>query len=138
MAPPETLMYVLNIKKIVYQIVLLIHQIETFRSQDKEDELSLLSLDTLKVQIEEEDQKMVHRIEELLWEKKIPPEIGSSLINDNAYMYSIKQNLLKITETLFINHQVFTDQTASQFLLNESEIKQIVEDVEKQQVSVES
>ncbi len=117
----------LEYKKIVYQIALLIHQIETFRNHDNVDELSLLSLDTLKVQIEEDGQQMVRRIESLLWEKKIPSETGSSLINDNAYMCSIKNNLIKITETLFINQQIFADQTASQLALSESEIKQVVE-----------
>ena len=119
-------------KKIVYQIVLLIHQIETFRRQTNADELSLLSLDNLKAQINDDDLQMNRSIESLIWEKKIPPETGSSLINDNAYMYSIKNNLLKIAETLFIQKEVFEDQTTLQLTLNDSEIKQIVQTIDQQ------
>lgn len=88
---------------IAYQIALHIQKIETFRHEIESNELPLLSLDILKATIKNDDMKMNQAIETLIREHKITPETGSSLINDCAYMRSIKKNLLKAAETLFLH-----------------------------------
>jgi phosphate:Na+ symporter len=114
--------------KIAYQIALHIQKIENFRHEIESNELPLLSLDTLKATIKNDDVQMNRAIESLIRERKITPENGSSLINDSAYMRSIKKNLLKAAETLFL-HGV-TGNVEHQLALNDSEINDVVQTVD--------
>lgn len=111
---------------IAYQIALMIQQIESFKQNIEADELPFVSLDTLKAKIEEDDREITRCIETLIRENKITAEIGSSLINDSAYMYSIKTNLVKTAETLFL-HNPQNLEPEHQLALNEAEIKTVVE-----------
>ncbi|WP_442499133.1 Na/Pi cotransporter family protein [Methylobacter sp. sgz302048] len=117
-------------KKIAYQIVSLIQQIEQFRREIAENELPLLSLDVLKAMIEDEDMRMNRSIDTLIRERKITPETGSSLINDSTYMYNIKKNLIKTAETLFVNDNINAIYIEQQLALDEAEIKEVVQAVD--------
>ena len=116
-------------KKIALQIALLIQKIETFKQDIAEDELPFLALDTLKAKIEEDDLQLIRSIEALIREKKITAETGSSLINDSAYMYRIKTNLVKMAETLFLHKSPQMQQPELRLSLDESEIKEVVQSV---------
>lgn len=118
--------------KIAYQIVLHIQQIETFRHEIEGNELPLLSLDTLKASIKNDDMQMNRAIETLIRERKISPETGSSLINDSAYMRSIKKNLLKAAETLFLHDNIGDADVEHQLSLNETEINDVVHTMDTQ------
>jgi phosphate:Na+ symporter len=119
-------------KKIAYQIVSLIQQIEQFRREIAENELPLLSLDILKAMIEDEDMRMNRSIDTLIRERKITPETGSSLINDSTYMYNIKKNLIKTAETLFVYDNANAIRIERQLTLNEAEIRGVVQAVDAQ------
>lgn len=116
--------------KIAYQIVLHIQQIENFRHEIEGNELPLLSLDALKAVIKNDDMQMNRAIETLIRERKITPETGSSLINDSAYMRSIKKNLLKAAETLFLHGSTGNAGVEQQLSLNETEINDVVQTVD--------
>jgi phosphate:Na+ symporter len=118
-------------KEIAYQIALHIQQIENFRHEIEENELPLLSLDTLKASIEDDDMQMNRTIETLIREHKITPETGSSLINDSAYTRHIKKNLLKTAETLFIRSSSAA-KAEQQLTLNEAEIKDVIQTMDTQ------
>ncbi|MGZ4956569.1 MAG: Na/Pi cotransporter family protein [Methylobacter sp.] len=118
--------------KIAYQIVFHIQQIENFRHEIESNELPLLSLDTLKATIKNDDMQMNRAIETLIREQKITPEIGSSLINDAAYMRNIKKNLLKAAETLFLHSNTGNARAEQQLTLNETEINDVVQAVDNQ------
>ena len=118
--------------KIAYQIVLHIQQIENFRHEIEGNELPLLSLDTLKATIKNDDMQMNRAIETLIREQKITPETGSSLINDSAYMRNIKKNLLKTAETLFLHSYTDNTRIEQQLTLNEAEINDVVQTVDTQ------
>ena len=118
--------------KIAYQIVLHIQKIETFRHEIEGNELPLLSLDTLKASIKNDDMQMNRAIETLIRERKISPETGSSLINDSAYMLSIKKNLLKAAETLFLHGNIGDADVEHQLSLNETEINDVVHTMDTQ------
>lgn len=45
---------------------------------------------------------MNHAIDSLIRERKISPESGTSLINDSAYMYEIKKNLINTAASIFV------------------------------------
>ncbi|WP_027149450.1 Na/Pi cotransporter family protein [Methylobacter tundripaludum] len=118
--------------KIAYQIVLHIQQIDNFRHEIESNELPLLSLDTLKTTIKNDDMQMNRAIEILIREQKITPETGSSLINDAAYMRNIKKNLLKAAETLFLHGNTGNARAEQQLTLNETEINDVVQTVDNQ------
>ncbi|MDP1665501.1 MAG: Na/Pi symporter [Methylobacter sp.] len=118
--------------KIAYQIVLHIKQIENFRREIESNELPLLSLDALKATIRNDDMQMNRAIETLIREQKITPETGSSLINDSSYMRSIKKNLLKAAETLFLHGDTGTPGAEQQLTLNDTEINDVVQTVDTQ------
>lgn len=118
--------------KIAYQIVLHIRQIETFKQEIESNELPLLSLDALKANIKNDDLQMNRVIETLIREQKITPETGSSLINDSAYMYNIKKNLLKAAETLFLHGNTGHGGIEHQLTLNEAEINNVVQAIDAQ------
>jgi phosphate:Na+ symporter len=118
--------------KIAYQIVFHIQQIENFRHEIESNELPLLSLDTLKATIKNDDMQMNRAIETLIREQKITPETGSSLINDSSYMRSIKKNLLKAAETLFLHSNTGNARAEQQLTLNETEINDVVQTVDNQ------
>ncbi|MGD7035561.1 Na/Pi cotransporter family protein [Methylotuvimicrobium buryatense] len=115
-------------QKIAYQIAILIKQIDAFMKNIEADELPFVSLDALKAKIEEDDQQITRSIETLIRENKITAETGSSLINDSAYMFSIKTNLVKAAETLFL-HNTHHLEPEQNLALNETEIKTVVETV---------
>lgn len=116
--------------KIAYQIALHIQQIENFRHEIENNELPLLSLDTLKAAIRNDDVQMNCAIETLIREQKITPQTGSSLINDSAYMHNIKKNLLKAAETLFLHGTDGNARIERQLALNDAEINDIVQTVD--------
>ena len=116
--------------KIAYQIVLHIQQIECFRHEIEGNELPLLSLDSLKAIIKNDDMLMNRVIETLIREQKITPEDGSSLINDSAYMLNIKKNLVKAAETLFLHGSTGNGGVEAQLALNEAEINDVVQTVD--------
>jgi len=118
--------------KIAYQIVFHIQQIDNFRHEIESNELPLLSLDTLKATIKNDDMHMNRAIETLIREQQITPETGSSLINDAAYMRNIKKNLLKAAETLFLHANTGTAKAEQQLTLNETEINNVVQTVDNQ------
>jgi phosphate:Na+ symporter len=116
-------------QKIAFQIALMIREIEQFRQKIAQNELPLLSLDSLKSKIEEDDTQVTRQIEKLIREKKITPQTGSSLINDSAYMYSIKSNLLKAAETLFMHKSPQMFRPELKLALDDSEIKMVIEKI---------
>ncbi|MDQ7091043.1 MAG: Na/Pi symporter [Methylococcales bacterium] len=116
---------------IAYQIVSLIQEIEAVRKDISEDELPLLSFDALKIKLEDNDVQMNRSVETLIREQHITPETGTSLINDTAYMYRIKKDLIKAAETLFIFSNSDNAQVESQLALNETEIQDVVDTMDE-------
>jgi len=114
--------------KIITQIVELIKILESLK-ENSEDELPLLSFDSLKVKLQEDDLQMNKAIEILIREQHITPETGSSLINDNAYMYRIKKGLIQTAETLFIYTHSTHAKVESELHLDAHEINQLVNNV---------
>lgn len=116
-------------QKIAFQIALMIREIEQFRQKIDQNELPLLSLDSLKSKIEDDDLQVTRQIEKLIREKKITSQTGSSLINDSAYMSSIKSNLVKAAETLFLHKSPQMFRPELKLTLDDSEIKQVIEKI---------
>ena len=70
-------------------------------AQQDEEGTSVLSFDTLKVEMEEEDTTRNGMLESLIRDKKITAAMATSLMNDSAYAYDVAKNLVQLGEVLF-------------------------------------
>ena len=115
--------------KIRYQIAELFRELDIIRIQAEEDskDINLLSFDIFKVKIKEQDQQMNARIDCLIREHKITPDTGTSLINDSAYMYAIKQHLVAMAETVFVRQEEKTSAAQRELVLDDNELLNVIE-----------
>jgi len=116
--------------KIRYQIADLLRELERFRLkvEANEVEMALLSFDVFKIKIKEQDVLMNEQIDGLIREHKITALAGSSLINDSAYMYAIKQHLVEMAETVFVVQEPSssTSVVERELLLDENELSEVL------------
>ena len=111
-------------------LALLIRELEEIRHEPDPD-IKILSMDSIKVSMEEGDEKLNNEIDELIRNGKIVPETGSSLINDSAYLFDIKSNLLQFFETLFIAQERELTMVERKLSLDDDEITNIRETVDE-------
>jgi Na+/phosphate symporter len=114
-------------QRIRYQIALVIRELQKIKDTVVVNELPLLSLDTLKGRIKEQRQAAIETIENLIREHKISAEAGTSLLNDNAYVYDIQKNLLSMAETVFINHATASVQAEKEMVLTDHEMFEVIQ-----------
>lgn len=112
--------------RIRYQIAMVIRELENVRGNEMVDELPLLSLDMLKGKIKDQRQTAIEVIESLIREHKISAEAGTSLLNDNAYVYDIQSNLLHMAETLFINYTTDSSKVEQELTLTDAELLEVI------------
>jgi len=115
--------------KIRYQIAELLRELDIVRIQEAQDssDINLLSFDIFKVKIKEQDQQMNARIDCLIREHKISPDAGTSLINDSAYMYAIKQHLLAMAEAVFVRQEENISEAQRELVLDDNEVLKVME-----------
>jgi len=113
-------------QRIRYQVALVLRDLQKIRDTDVIDELPLLTLDALKVRIEDQRQAAIEVIENLIREQKISAEAGTSLLNDNSYVYDIQSNLLRMAETVFINHAADSVKAEKAFVLSDNEMLEVI------------
>ncbi|MEJ1355437.1 MAG: hypothetical protein RPU52_11130 [Candidatus Sedimenticola sp. (ex Thyasira tokunagai)] len=63
--------------------------------------MSILSLDVIKLEMEENDSTVNGMPEALIREEKITPLMATSLMNDSAYAHDVTGNLVQMAEVLF-------------------------------------
>jgi phosphate:Na+ symporter len=107
-------------------LALLLRELEDIRHEPDPD-IKILSMDSIKVSMEEGDEKLNNEIDELIRNGKIVPETGTSLINDSSYLFDIKSNLLQFFETLFIAQERELTQVERKLVLDDDEITEIRE-----------
>lgn len=97
-------------------------ELERLRTEAETGELTLLALDSLKASIEKEDRRMNRTLDALIRERQLTPEMGTSLLNDSAYMFEIKRCLVTMAENVFAVHHEETTQAQRQLALDDSEL----------------
>ena len=113
-------------QRIRYQVAMVIRELGKIKNSEVVDELPLLSLDTLKGRIKEQRQFAIEIIESLIREHKISAEAGTSLLNDNAYVYDIQSNLLGMAETVFINYATASVKAEKELALTDHELLEVI------------
>lgn len=111
-------------------LALLLRELEDIRHEPDPD-IKILSMDSIKVSMEEGDDKVNNEIEELIRNGKIKPATGTSLINDSSYLYDIKNNLLQLFETLFVAQARELTNVERKLALNDDEITEIRGEADK-------
>jgi len=112
--------------KVRYHIALLLRDLEAIKAGELENELPLLSLDMFKAKLKDQSQIMMETIEMLIREHKISPEMGTSLMNDSAYVYDIQANLISMAATVFINRTGQSIDVEQGLALTDSELSKVV------------
>jgi phosphate:Na+ symporter len=102
------------------------------KTRDTEDpDVALLSLDQLKASIDEFDDALNHRLVSLLRTDAITPAMGTSLMNDSAYVHDVARHLLRAGETLFTASGRDLTSAARRIQLDESELAEAMEQAEE-------
>ena len=66
-----------------------------------DDSAAILSLDGLKMEMKENDRRLLARLDELVRKSRISAPMAISLINDSNYAYGVTKNLVRMGEILF-------------------------------------
>lgn len=86
--------------KLRAQLGKLVRELNEIREND-DDTASLLSFDSLKLEMQVNDSTTNGKLEELIREGKLTANMATSLMNDSTYAYSIAKNLIHVGENLF-------------------------------------
>lgn len=71
------------------------------KRQQQDGVLDMLSLDALKLVIDEHRNALAEEMTELIAKRRISPQMGSSLLNDSTYAHAVSMNLVLAAQTLF-------------------------------------
>ncbi len=107
--------------KIRLKLALLLRELEEIRNEPDPD-IKALSMDSIKISMEESEENLNNEIDDLIRNNKIEPETGTSLINDSSYMFEIKSNLAQFFETLFVAHAGVDTKIERKLVLDDEEI----------------
>jgi phosphate:Na+ symporter len=81
-------------------IATIIQEILEIRQQEN-GVMDMLSLDALKLVIDEHKNAMTEEMTKLIANRKISPQMGSSLLNDSTYAHEVSMSLVLAAQTLF-------------------------------------
>ncbi|MCG8489201.1 MAG: Na/Pi symporter [Chromatiales bacterium] len=98
----------------------------TEAKDDKEDETSLLSLDSIQLVLEESDVIANGELDRLIRENAISAEMATSLMNDSAYAYDVAGNLIDMARVLFGPLQKELREVESELMLSEDELEELM------------
>ncbi len=114
----------LEYNQIRVNLAMLLRELEV-RRQDRD--VAILSLDALRLVVEENDRALNQRLFQLIRNEKITPEEGSSLINDSGYATSITHNLISMGESLFVAGDRELTRAEREILLDDEELDELVQ-----------
>lgn len=100
-------------------------------AQQGEGEISVLSFDVLKVEMEEEDTTRNGSLESLIRDKKITAVMATSLMNDATYAYDVAKNLVQLGRVLFTSGDLAMRQVEQDIALTEEEIEEVRSSLEE-------
>ncbi|MBL3598280.1 MAG: Na/Pi cotransporter family protein [gamma proteobacterium endosymbiont of Lamellibrachia anaximandri] len=95
--------------------------------QEGDDPTSVLSLDIMKVEMEENDTTVNGTLESLIREESITPHMATSLMNDAAYAYDVTKNLVQMGEVLFATGMQSMKDAERLIALDDEDIAEVLE-----------
>ena len=94
---------------------------------NQDDPTTVLSLDAIKLEMEEDDSTANGVLEILIRENSITAEMATSLMNDSAYAYDVAKNLIQMGETLFATGDQALKEAERSIALDEDELEEVME-----------
>ena len=95
---------------------------------EPDDPTTVLSLDAIRLQMEESDSTANGILEVLIRENRITPQMATSLMNDSAYAYDVAKNLVQMGEVLFSSHDPEQRDIDHELALSDEETEQMAID----------
>ncbi len=105
------------------QLALIIRELEAIRSS--EDGTDILSLDALKLVVDDTHTELNRSLSEAIHTGKIAPGMGTSLMNDSIYALNASKNLIQAAKTLFSTHDRAQDKEQHNISLNDEDLLHI-------------
>lgn len=102
-----------------------LRELEIVRSESFDSSV-ILSLDTLKLRMKENDIALNHRLEELIRTGRITSQQATSLMNDSHYVYGVTKNVVHMGEVLFSTETTDIKQAERLLRLEEDELDNIL------------
>jgi len=116
------------------ELVSVLRELEEIRASG-DPSTQLLSLDALKLVVKDSKGDTHLWITQLIRSDRITPTMGTSLMNDSAYVYDISMNLVKAAQTLFVAEEREMTQAARSVSLDEQELNQVSDEADKREAS---
>jgi phosphate:Na+ symporter len=91
------------------------------------DTTAVLSLDAIKLEMDENDSTANGILEVLIRENRITAQMATSLMNDTAYAYDVAKNLVQMGEALFASSDAEERELARELLLDSDELHEAAE-----------
>jgi phosphate:Na+ symporter len=95
--------------------------------ESKDESSSVLSLDTIKLEMEENDSTANGMLDKLIREGRISAQMATSLMNDSAYVYDVTKNLVQMGGALFIKGDAMMKEAERAIALDEDDIEEIMQ-----------
>ena len=106
------------------QIGLIIRDLEEMRASGV-GVLDVLSLDALKLLVDEDQDRITQTVAELIGTRVITPAMGSSLINDSVFAHDVSTNLIQAAQTLFVAGEPDLTEATHDVVLDKSDLARI-------------
>lgn len=107
------------------QLGMLMRELSHIRNNE-EEAVSLLSFDSLRLDMEINDSTSNGKLELLIRENKVTAQMATSLMNDSNYAYSIARKLIQVGETLFVESTSSMQETEKDIVLTKEEVAEII------------
>ncbi len=109
---------------LLYELYRLLHEEEA--EGETLSSLALL-LDTLRVELQEQEQSAGKRLNQLIRDRRIDAETATSLMNDSSYAFSAAYNLLDMASIVITPFEPLLHEIHSGIKLEEHEINAVIE-----------
>ncbi|MBF0470929.1 MAG: Na/Pi cotransporter family protein [Gammaproteobacteria bacterium] len=91
----------------------------------RDDPTSILSLDAIRLEMEENDVTANGMLEELIRKERITADMATSLMNDSAYLYDVTKNLVQMGEALFASGDQGIREAERSLILDDDEMEEL-------------
>ncbi len=105
-------------------LAVLLHHLHKLANEP--DPNPTLTLDVLAAGLEQHDIVSNGTLDKLIRERRVSPEVATSLMNDSAYAYDISRNLLFTARAAFMPMQALDQQLSSAVHLNKNELAAVI------------
>ena len=103
-----------------------LRELHKVRQRTENDSATILSLDRLRLDMEEYDQSLNHNLSSLIRQKLISGPMSVSLMNDSGYASDVTRKLVQMGEVLFSQSDLKTKSVEQSLSLNDEELTEMM------------